>query len=160
MRRSRWIVLVVVAAWLVAGCSLLGFPDPETAPLVPIASGPPVGDLDRAEALWQAQAIDSYDLEVSYLCECYGGAFRFHVVDGRLASALREGKPVDLGTIGYPETIPAMFAGARSVLASGGTVRATYDAARGFPSMMTYDPIANAIDDELTIQVTGFTPNP
>lgn len=116
---------------------------------------------DDAEQLFDTTVGRGYVLVFEFVSSvtAEAGPIRVDVVDGR---------PTD---VSYPDamteqilpqipmvTVEDFFDRARSVLASGGMVEAEFDEAYGYPLTMTFDPIPNAIDDEMSVVVRSVEP--
>jgi hypothetical protein len=148
-----------VAALIAAGCELAPVaPGEVQTPGVP--AGGSAGLLGQARRAWAGQGIGSYGLTVSYFCECPTGVYELTIVDGKLAKVVSGQKTVDPARIeGFPTTVDAMFVQAEAALRRGGSIEAAYDPLTGVPLKMFIDPIPNAIDDELSIEVSAFAPS-
>ena len=57
-------------------------------------------------------------------------------------------------------TVDALLNGAVEVIGSGGTVDVGWSSQPGVPEIVSFDPITNAIDDEIGISTDGFEPLP
>jgi Family of unknown function (DUF6174) len=169
--RNRPAASALIAATLsasmalgIAGCSLLSVPaspGPGDVPASPGPNGGPAADLATHEARWRATGIDSYELLISFSCYFCStpGAVRVSVVDGQVTAAVpadRALRHVDLSH--YPLTIDAVYERARATLAGGGKVDVLYDEATGVPTTIAFDPVPQAIDDELEVSVESFAP--
>jgi hypothetical protein len=148
-----------VAALVAAGCELAPVASVEVqTPGVP--AGVSAGLLGQARHAWAGQGIASYRLTISYFCECPTGVYELTIVDGELAKVVSGHKTVDPARVeGFPTTVEAMFVQAEAALRRGGSIEATYDPLTGVPLKMFLDPIPNAIDDELSIEVSAFVPS-
>jgi Family of unknown function (DUF6174) len=152
----------VLVAANVAGCSLLPPPFGE-APATPPAAVPIDGGLTRAElaaheAAWRATGIDTYRLTLSFMCECgIGSPLQVVVWDGAVMD-VRDAAGDPASAPGIALTVDGLLERARTTIDGGGTVRATWDKVTGVPTSMTFDPIPQAIDDELHVTVDDFAP--
>ncbi len=130
---------------------VLSSPGPDTGP---------AADLEAHEARWRASGIDSYELLISFACFCPAtGAVRVTVAAGQVTSAVpvdRTLRHVDLSY--YPLTIDAIYERARATIAGGGKVDLLYDEVTGVPTTIAFDPVPQAIDDELEVSVESFAP--
>ncbi|MEO7664038.1 MAG: DUF6174 domain-containing protein [Candidatus Limnocylindrales bacterium] len=146
-------ILLLVTAFLTAGCALL-----------PGASPPSeLSEVQRHAATWAAKGPASYSMTVQRSCFCppeSSGPFTVVVRDGAVASVTFDGKPIAVGGLrGVPITIPAVF----DLLAAQpktAKVSIGWDEQLGFPLSFSVDPIPNAVDDEFAITVSDFVAQP
>jgi Family of unknown function (DUF6174) len=133
-------------------------------PPIPVGSplsvkGPLLGDFDRNLARWRASGITRYAFTYTPSCFC---PLVPHLVIGDGPSIRIDGVPVDGNAsppIGAPVGVDGLFAIVhRAILGDRATI--TYDEATGVPIAMDSDPIADAVDDELSFQVSGWTLDP
>lgn len=123
-------------------------------PTTSVAQGP--------RATWDAAGIGSYTFTVMRGCFCpqeYIGPFTVTVVDGAPVAVVRGRKeiPVDDETLGeLPLTVEQLFTYIDEVGAQADDVSVSYDADLGFPSRISVDLYANAVDDEMQIAVSDF----
>jgi hypothetical protein len=160
--------LVIPLVLFLAGCGLL--PWGLGGPGGPASSGPVVGDpsLPAHLAAWRAAGTTSYQWDVSFGCECMlSGPVRITVVDGKATEVRTPGRLVPLDDVtGFPLTIDDLYAKAQAAIDGGGTVSAEWGSIPGWqgaaaiPSKLLIDPIKDAIDDELSVSVLGFSPAP
>ncbi len=140
-------------------------PNPVTAtPTSPVGSplsvkGPLLDDFDRNLARWRSAGISRYAFVYTPSCFC---PLRPHLVVGDGASIRIDGLVVD-GSVAPPMGAPAGVEGLfaivhRAILGDRATI--TYDANTGVPIAMDSDPIADAVDDELTFDVSDWTLQP
>lgn len=152
----RWIAIALVTLAL-AACA-----NPKTTP-----STTPVGaidTLDEARAAWASSGINNYDFTITRQCFCletWIGPFAVRVRDGvSTVTRLSDGSEVEPMIL---EQLPLsaeelfQFAEERQEQAS---FRVTYDQATGLPLSVWSDPIPEAADDELGIEVSGFIATP
>ena len=152
----RWIAIALVTLAL-AACA-----NPKTTP-----STTPVGaidTLDEARAAWASSGINNYDFTITRQCFCletWIGPFAVRVRDGvSTVTRLSDGSEVEPMIL---EQLPLsaeelfQFAEERQDQAS---FRVTYDQATGLPLSVWSDPIPEAADDELGIEVSGFIATP
>jgi Family of unknown function (DUF6174) len=147
--------LVFSMLLFVAGCAML--PDPLRGELTKPA--PP--DITAAADAWKRLGPSNYSMHVDVDCFCGGlaGAYDVDVHDGN-AVTIRPGDHAlnaDLDRI--PLSVDAMFEHAADVIAGGGTVQLT-QAPGGLPAIFAYDPVPDAIDDELTLSVSDLVAAP
>lgn len=152
--RLRIIGLVATLALVLSGCALLSALEiPSQNPKQTL-----LDELDRNRETWQASGIRRYAFRYEPFCFCDttphlvigdGGTVR---IDGLVAE-----EPTTFG--GTPFGVEGLFAIVRSAI-DGDQVSTTYDPVTGIPIAMESDPIANAIDDELSFKVTNWTIEP
>jgi hypothetical protein len=120
-------------------------------------------ELSDARARWAASGVRDYTYRVQRVCFCPGiPTFVVTVRSGAFVSAtdLQTGAPAD--TAGYSEylTIDKIFILLdRHVAQKPAKFKGTYDDALGYPIRVEIDPVLNAVDEELTINVSGFVRN-
>ena len=137
-------------------------PSPSATP-----SGTPSGEidaLDEARAVWATSGIGDYDFTITRQCFCletWIGPFAVRVRDGvSTVTRLSDGSEVEPMIL---EQLPLsaeelfQFAEERQEQAS---FRVTYDQATGLPLSIWSDPIPEAADDELGVEVSGFIATP
>ena len=127
-------------------------------------SGTPSGEidaLDEARAVWAASGIGDYDFTITRQCFCletWIGPFAVRVRDGvSTVTRLSDGsevEPIILEQLPLSAEELFAFAEERQEQAS---FRVTYDQATGMPLSIWSDPIPEAADDELGVEVSGFT---
>ena len=152
----RWIAIALLTLTL-AACA-----NPTTTP-----SATPVGaidTLDEARAAWASSGINNYNFTISRQCFCmeeYVGPFAVRVRDGvSTVTRSSDGSEVDplvLNLLPLSAEELFRFAEERQDQAS---FRVTYDQATGLPLSVWSDPIPEAADDELGVEVSGFTAAP
>ena len=114
-------------------------------------------DLDAARQRWEAAGVESYRFQVKVVCFCAArsrGPFEIVVADGIVVKALFEGESVTVG----PDrlfTIPLLF-DEIARLAYSDDITVTYDPDLGYPLVIDADPVADAVDEEQRILVSGF----
>jgi hypothetical protein len=155
-RRSIGGLLAMVV--LLAACGpLVPTPTVPTDPSPMTPKQPLMAEFDRNLAIWQASGITRYAFVWTPSCFCLT-APRLVVADGDQVRV--DGMPVDLrGSNDTPAGVPGLFQMVRRAIA-GDRLSVTYDAVTGIPISMDSDPMANAVDDELSFQVTGWTLDP
>ena len=148
-RRAGLPVLVAAVA-----CSVSG-PDPEPNPLAGLA---------EARQRWIASGISDYDLRMRRSCgECLPTS-ALHVV----VSVSGGVKTVSLAETGVevlalPQTYPdvdGLFDLIEQMALAGAAVEVEYDGARGFPRVVSVDPVPGAVDDEFGFVIEELIPGP
>jgi hypothetical protein len=156
--RARWPVWI--ASVLLAACGPIApttsTTTPDGSPLT--AKGPLMAEFDRHLAIWQAAGITRYAFRYTASCFCPSTA-SFVVRDG--AEIRIDGVAVDGAAppAGAPVGVEGLFDIVRRAV-QGDRATIGYDETTGVPMGMESDPIANAIDDELSFQVTDWTLDP
>jgi hypothetical protein len=152
--------LLLPLVLLVAGCGLLPWELPGVGPS-PMPAGESAALLAENEQAWAASGIDTYVWELEFGCLCaMDGPVTVTVVDGQVTEASDAGGPIARDRLAsFPLTVDAVYTEAGRALASGGTVESAF-AAGGVPLRLRLDPIIDAVDDELSIEVLDFTPTP
>ena len=123
-----------------------------------------IDTLDEARAVWATSGISNYRYTITRQCFCmetYIGPFTVAVRDGvSTVTRTSDGSEVDPIIL---ELLPLSaeelftFVEERQEQAS---FRVTYDQATGLPLSVWSDPIPEAADDELGVEVSGFTAAP
>lgn len=120
-------------------------------------------ELAQARSRWTASGVRDYTYRVQRVCFCPGiPTFVVTVRNGAFVSAtdFQTGAPAD--TAGYGEylTIDKIFILIdRYVAQNPAEFSGSYDTALGYPIRVEIDPVLNAVDEELTINVSGFVRN-
>ena len=164
MLRNKRLSLALLTLVLAACTSPTTTPQPSPSAT---PSGTPSGEidaLDEARAVWAASGIGDYDFTITRQCFCletWIGPFAVRVRDGvSTVTRLSDGSEVEPMIL---EQLPLsaeelfQFAEERQEQAS---FRVTYDQATGLPLSIWSDPIPEAADDELGIEVSGFIATP
>lgn len=117
-------------------------------------------ELNAARAKWNALRITDYEYTLQRLCFCGDiRPMRVTVRGGRAQSVRPEGELLPLTTTEaewYP-SISGLFDVIASALAlPAASVRAEYDAARGFPHSVAIDYWLAVQDDEITYVVSAI----
>ena len=140
-------LVVVLGVMAVAGCHLVT--DPHR-------------DFTSARETWGAKRPSSYEYTVRISCFC-GGEVTRPVVITVTGQTVESRKYADTGVAVDARwndsflTIDALFAEIDQAYATGApTVDVTFDPTLGYPTLISIDRIANAIDDEYTKTVTNF----
>ena len=146
-RLSGAIVIVLAAA----ACSFFPGPTPSARDLA-------LRQLALHQALWQQKGPASYVITVEQQCFCPGAEYEITVTNGIVSKVTHDGAPVRPAEVqGLPKTVPELFAVVAGLPAEA-AVTVSYDEQLGYPTHISVDPIPNALDDESTIVVHGFTP--
>jgi hypothetical protein len=130
-------------------------------------SGAPTGEINslvEARAAWVRSGAANYDFVISRQCFCvetYVGPFTVRVRDGVSAvTRTSDGSEVDPLILELlPLSAEELFAFVEERQAQA-SFRVTYDQATGLPLSVWSDPIPEAADDELGIEVRDFTATP
>src|SRR2546426_1498720 len=150
--------LAVTIALLAFGCGPI-----VATPIVPVDSPltpkqPLMAEFDENLAKWQAAGIKRYAFSFAPFCFCALGE---HLVVGDGDEVRVDG--VAVGAMAPPPGTPVGVDGLFDIVRraiQGDRATITYDSPTGVPIAMDSDPIANAIDDELSFKVTGWTLDP
>lgn len=152
--------LVLPLLLFAAGCSLIaGLPGTTTASPTPGGNAAAAAALADHRLAWTKAGVTTYRLQLRFVCECAAGeAVAVSVVDG-LVTEVRtpDGADASSAYAPFPLTVEAIYQQAAAAIDGGGAVRGTWGDG-GVPRSITIDPIPNAIDDELGIDVLGFNP--
>jgi len=156
MIRFRYLALVLLAA---AACTPT-VPAPESpAPATPMPMPGQTGDLAAARARWQARKPASYAYSFSVTCFCiHRGEYAVEVRDGRITSlrTADTGAAVPEDRAQYILTVDALFDRIATASREGTPVRATYDAALGYPVEAEVGLLAN--DSGTLYRITSLRP--
>jgi hypothetical protein len=121
-------------------------------------------ELDAAEARWRAAALTSYEYGYHKYCDCHRESppeTTVSVRDGKVTGVRHRpaGTTTDVPAadknLDYYWTVEGLFQLIGSALERGVSVRASYDAALGFPREIFIDYDANLIGDELDLRLTA-----
>lgn len=117
------------------------------------------GEQDLAAAIdrWQRVQASSYSYLLRETCgERSGlGVARVEVIDGRVTKVL-PARPTPLDRP-YVSTVPELFEQIEAALQQDqGTTRVRYDERLGYPRLVRFDPIPEAVDDERCVSVDDF----
>lgn len=148
--------LALAGAVLLVGCGpiapTVGTP-PVGSPLT--AKGPLMAEFDASLATWQSSGITRYAFTYQPQCFC-DTTPRLVVSDG---DGIRvDGVPPG-PQIFAPAGVPGLFEFARRAI-NGDSATIEYDPVTGVPIHLISDPMREAIDDELTFTVSGWTLDP
>jgi hypothetical protein len=158
-------VLIILATVLTA-CSGMATEIPTEVP-TQIPTDLPAGvsrDIDSARQQWEAAGISHYRFNLNMVCFC---AFAenmplvVEVQDGNVVSMeYQNGSEIDPAGLEFfqrYETIDKIFAELEK--AAGGEadeVTVSFDETYGFPEQIDIDVVKEAIDDELSMTISGF----
>jgi uncharacterized protein DUF6174 len=112
--------------------------------------------------LWEKQEISHYRYQLSILCFCpFAGQMplTIEVSDGNAISVTTaDGSEPGPNSLSYEQvdTIDKLFATLAKAEAEADDVQVTYDPTYGFPTTIAIDNIKDAIDDEISYEVTNF----
>lgn len=123
-------------------------------------------EFSRSRAKWQQAGVRDYRFSLAIGCFCPFGdkmPLQIEVRSGEVTSmTYSDGTPVPESDPNYEffaryATIDRLFAELESELNGGSDeVTVTYDPTHGFPAEVYLDVIKEAIDDELSLTVSGF----
>ena len=126
-------------------------------------------ELDGAEARWRGAALTGYEYGYHKYCDCHRDSPPETIVsvrDGKVvrvrhrpAGSTAEVPAADKN-FDYYWTVDGLFRLIASALERGVAVRASYDAAQGFPREIYIDYDAELIGDELDLRLTAVRPLP
>lgn len=130
-------------------------------------TGPEWSALRSAEAQWHAvqPASNSYVIQQRIACFCIDGGtvYDVTVTAGTVSQVRAFPNNVFVPVDQYPrfQTIDQLFEKVRTALKTPGQLVAVeYDAAFGYPTTVSLDPIQNAIDDEVSYLTNNYARNP
>jgi len=124
-------------------------------------------DLAAARNVWRRAALTDYEYGYRKYCACHPDTPPETIVTVRGGAIVNvRHRPVDstnevpakAGSLQYYWTIDELFQLIDSAQRRGAAVRASYDAARGFPTEIHIDYDKNAIGDELDVVLTTVSP--
>lgn len=154
MPSVRWIAALLALAFVAAACGSAIVPN-ATLTQQQLA----LKALADHQRVWTSKGIDDYRITIERQCFCPGGQLVFTVVDGVVTGVVNDQgqvlRPTDVPD--QPKTVPELFALVAGLPAES-AVNVSYNEDFGFPSLISVDPIPNAIDDEYTIVVHDFSP--
>ncbi len=166
-RTNKSWVAVVLLTLIVAAC---GSPTPSSSASPSpsaTASATVDGEIDslvEARTVWASSGISNYRYTITRQCFCmetYIGPFAVQVQNGvSIATRLSDGSEVDPIILELlPLSAEELFAFAEERQEQA-SFRVTYDQATGLPLSVWSDPIPQAADDELGIEVRDFAATP
>jgi len=138
-----------------------------TAACFALAAAAQPADLAAARDVWRRAALADYEYGYRKYCACHPDTPPETIVTVRNREIVRvRHRPVDstnevpakAGSEHYYWTIDELFELIESARAGGASVRASYDAERGFPTEIHIDYDKNAIGDELDVVLTTVSP--
>ena len=110
--------------------------------------------LAAARARWNAQSGPTYSYEAGRAPD-EGDRLQRH---GDLCGDVDSGSPVDTALLGYVLTVPDLFDMIQDALdRKAAYLAVTYDPTYGDPTRIQVDYSANAVDDEVTLNVRNLT---
>ncbi len=122
--------------------------------------------LASAESRWNASrpASNSYSFEQVRNCFCITGGIPHEVtvVNGAITRVrnLATGIELPADQRAWFRTVAQLFDDIRGAIKTpGGLLAAEYDATMGYPTVVSLDPIKNAIDDEISYRSSHFVPS-
>jgi hypothetical protein len=123
----------------------------------------PIGDSDfdryeRARQQWQRAHVMTYEMTLVVSCFCgLQGPMIVSVRDGLVTEAHRVSDGQSLDTRWVP-TVDTIFTRIDAAFRQRhGTIDLEFDAALGFPRHANLDPIRDAVDDEVSYQVSNLS---
>ena len=122
----------------------------------------PLGDVNKASALWAAHKPPAYEFTIEVRCFCVlldrPVSFR---VQGDQSTTLVEIDAATQRTYAYYDTIDKLLEILRKTAARDPyKMVVSYDPERGYPMVADLDPKKLVVDDELYFRVTAFKPLP
>jgi hypothetical protein len=126
-------------------------------------------DLDAARTRWRAAALTGYEYGYHKYCDCHRDSPPETTVSIRDGKVIRvrhrpAGTTTDVPAadknLDYYWTVEGLFQLIGSALERGVQVRASYDAAQGFPREIYIDYDPDLIGDELDLRLTSVRPLP
>ena len=154
-------LLLLVLVILLSGCATIA------------NAGVPKSEVEQAREKWQNANITHYRFKLFLGCFCVFSQdmpLNIEVKDGQVVSMkYQSGKEVDANLVEYFQRFATIdklldeiengFEVNENVDTAGDKadeIKVTYDETYGFPSQVNIDFIKNAIDDELSLQITDF----
>jgi uncharacterized protein DUF6174 len=119
-------------------------------------------NLSRARGRWNAAHITSYDYVIQRLCFCPTETL------GPVRVSVRNNALVGMVYTANDQPVPAQYIGsfppvdvffnliADAIGRRASSINVTYDVTRSFPTRVAIDYVANAVDDELTVEAKDF----
>ena len=166
-RTNKSWVAVVLLTLIAAACgSPTSSPTPSPSPSAAASAtiDGEIDTLDEARTVWATSGISNYRYTITRQCFCmetYIGPFTVQVQNGvSTATRISDGSEVDPLILNQlPLSAEELFAFAEERQGQA-SFRVTYDQATGLPLSVWSDPIPQAADDELGIEVRDFTATP
>ena len=164
MLRTKSATFALLAVLLAACTSPTTTPEPSPSATPSITPSGEIDSINEARAVWAASGIADYAYTIRRDCFCvetWIGPFAVQVRDG-VSTVTRvsdgsEVEPIILEQLPLSAEELFLFAEERQDQAS---FRITYDQATGLPLSIWSDPIPEAADDELGVQVSDLTRTP
>ncbi|MBO6575561.1 MAG: hypothetical protein JJ896_11210 [Rhodothermales bacterium] len=144
--------LLLLPALLLAGCTLTG-PGTVTE----------LTDLQQARARWQSSASADYDMQLFRGCFCAGsGELHIFVRDDSLAAIKQQEDywVVDETWWQYIPTVDELFDLIEEATREADELTVTYHPELGYPTEISIDWLADAVDDEIMYQVRSVDLTP
>ena len=138
-----------------------------TVACLALAVGAQPDNLAAARSVWRRAAVTDYEYGYRKYCACHPDTPPETIVTVRGGAVVGvRHRPVDAtnevparpGSLQYYWTIDELFDLIASAQRRSATVRATYDAERGFPTEIHIDYDKNAIGDEVDVVLTTVMP--
>jgi hypothetical protein len=119
-----------------------------------------ITDLESARQLWHQQNLHTYAYTIQSSCFCVNVHPRYvFVLNDKVAGVLDLETLAPLDKDLYGGTIEDLFTFVqKAVDQHAETIRAQYDATKGFPTAIDYDGAAQIADDEVSIRVSDVHP--
>ncbi len=143
----------LVCAVLAASCGSDSAQDKTTAAVLAI---------DEAERTFDSAVGSSYEITFEFVGSASVGAgpVRVEVVNGEVVDADYPEPILETVLTSIPlRTVADLFDRARITLDQGGLVEVTFDESYGHPTVLTIDPVPEAIDDEYSVHVISVEPS-
>lgn len=154
-------LLLLVLAVMLSGCATSA------------NAGEPTSEVQQAREKWQNAKISHYQFKLFLGCFCVFSQdmpLNIEVKDGQVISMqFQSGKEIDPSLMEYFQrfaTVDKLFGEIENGFQIQGNVdtagdkadevKVTYDEPYGFPSQINIDFIKEAVDDELSLQITDF----
>lgn len=158
---KKFLLPVLAIAIVLSGCASIA------------NTSEPKSEVQQARDKWQAASISHYRFKLSLGCFCAFSQdmpLNIEVRDGQVVSiAYQSGNPIDPSLMEYFQrfaTVDKLFDEIQNSFQVQGNVdtagdkadevKVTYDPTYGYPSKISIDFIKNAVDDELSLQITDF----
>ncbi len=121
--------------------------------------------LAQAQARWQTASISHYAFTLERSCFCppdSNGPVRIEVRGGTVVSITKpDGSPITGDYFSAYDTVEELFEVVRSAEnRPAASIITDFDPDRGYPTRISIDYIAQAVDDEVSYSVSDFTQLP
>jgi len=125
------------------------------------ATGPSrtLGQLNAARERWRDQGISDYTMTVRRLCFCAEvRPVRVTVAGGVVVDRvfIEDGRPVPAALAESYPSVPGLFDALEEAARRADEIHVTFDPILGIPLEATIDYAKDAVDDEVTVQVSDF----